>query len=277
MKINADIQRLEPGALIELFELDATEQGGDVLRFHAHVQAGSIWWQGKEYVPWPVQANGFARTGDGQQPSPTLSVGNVDASISALCLYLQDMVGAKIMRRRTLGKYLDGRNFQPGPDDGPGMVLDFVGQPDERSGANAVLDFVRQQYQAAGPTFRVWDGNPDADPSEELPPELWFIEQKTDESNEAVTFELSGALDFSEVQLPRRQIVANVCVWLSIGGYRGVNCGYTGAACFDRNDNPVADPSLDRCAGRLSSCKRRFGESNPLPYGSFPAADLLRT
>ena len=79
------------------------------------------------------------------------------------------------------------------------------------------------------------------------------------------------------MQLPRRQIVANVCMWLMIGGYRGPNCGYTGAAMFDREDNPVADPSLDKCGGRLSSCKCRFGTNNPLPFGSFPAADLVRT
>ena len=97
------------------------------------------------------------------------------------------------------------------------------------------------------------------------------------ESNDAVQFELSSALDFNGVQLPRRQIVANVCWWLSCGGYRGPYCGYTGEACFDRNDNPVTDPALDRCGGRLSSCKCRFGEHNPLPFGSFPAADLIRT
>lgn len=233
MSIASDIQKLEPGALVELFELDATMQGGDVLRFHAHTQVGSIWWQGNEYSPWPIQAEGFARTGQGQQPAPTLSVGNVDGSISALCLFLNDLSGARLTRRQTLGKYLDAVNFV--------------------------------------------DGNPTADPSEELAPEVWIVEQKTEESSDVVAFELSSPLDFSEAQLPRRQIVANVCVWLTIGGYRGPYCGYTGTAYFDKNDNPVADPAVDRCGGRLGSCKLRFGANNPLPYGSFPAADLIRT
>lgn len=232
MSINADVQKLEPGALVELFELDASAQSGDILRFHGYTQLGSIWWQGLEYSGWPVQAEGFARTGDGQQPAPTFSVGNVDGSISSLCLFLDDMVSAKVYRRRTLGKYLDAINFP--------------------------------------------NGNPEADPDEQLPTELWYIEQKTSETTEAVTFELASALDFSGEQLPRRQIVANVCLWLTIGGYRGPNCSYTGTAFFDKDDNPVADPSLDRCGGRLSSCKCRFGENNPLPYGSFPAADLIR-
>lgn len=233
MKITGDIQRLEPGALVELFELDATEIGADRLRFHGYTQVGSIWWQGNEYSPWPIEGKGFARSGQGQQPAPRLTVGNVDGSISAVCLYANDLVGAKLRRRRTLGRFLDARNFP--------------------------------------------EGNPEADPAEELPVEEWFVEQKTAETSETVEFELSSALDFNGVQLPRRQIVANVCVWLMIGGYRGPNCGYTGAAMFDRDDNPVADPSLDKCGGRLSSCKCRFGANNPLPFGSFPAADLVRT
>ncbi|USE81162.1 phage minor tail protein L [Cupriavidus gilardii] len=233
MKINYDIQTLEPGERVELFELDATGIGGDLLRFHGHTHVGPIWWQGNEYSPWPIQGDGFARTGEGQQPTPTLSVGNVTGAITAMCLYLQDMVGAKLTRHVTLGKYLDGANF-------PG-------------------------------------GNPTADPTEELSPEVWYLEQKTDEDNVSVTWELASALDFDGVQLPRRQIIANVCPWLSIGGYRGPYCGYTGTAYFDQDDNPVADPALDRCGGRLRSCKCRFGENNPLPIGSFPAADLIRS
>ncbi|WP_081024179.1 phage minor tail protein L, partial [Ralstonia solanacearum] len=107
MKITADIQRLEPGALVELFELDATAVGGDMRRFHGYAQVGSIWWAGNEYAPWPIEATGFEQTGQGQQPAPRLAVGNVDGSISALCLYTDDLVGAKVRRRRTLGRFLD--------------------------------------------------------------------------------------------------------------------------------------------------------------------------
>ncbi len=232
MSIQADVQKLEPGEWVEVFELDATAIGGDVLCFHGYTQVGSIWWQGKEYSPWSIQVEGFARTGDGQQPTPTLRVGNVDGSISALCLFLADMVGAQLTRRQTLGKYLDARNF-------PG-------------------------------------GNADAAPGEELPPEIWLLERKAEESAVSVTFELSSALDFGDAQIPARQIVANICMWLTKGGYRGPYCGYTGVDYFDRDDNRVTDQVLDKCGGRLSSCKARFGANNPLPYGSFPAADLVR-
>jgi len=239
--ITADIQGLEPGALVQLFELDATEIGGDHLRFHGYPQAGPIFWQGNQFAPWAIEAEGFARTGTGQQPVPTLRVGNIgqDAEgkplpgvISALCFALDDLVGARVIRRRTLSKYLDAANFP--------------------------------------------DGNPSADPEEEISPEIWLVEAKIHEDKESVEFELRSALDFDGEQLPARQIQANTCGWLSTGGYRGAYCGYTGAAMFDRDGNPVTDPTLDRCGGRISDCKKRFGEYEIINFGGFPAADSLR-
>jgi lambda family phage minor tail protein L len=216
--ITADVQLLEPGNLVELFEVDCTEMGGDLLRFHAHLQSGPIVWQGNTYSAWPISASGFERTGSATQPSPTITVGNVDGSISALCIALADLVGAKVKRHRTLVKYLDG---QPG-----------------------------------------------ADPTAEMPVELWVIEQKTGETNLQVEFTLSSVLDFSGRQLPARQVVATLCQW----DYKGTECGWTGTTYFDKDNNPVADPNLDRCGKRLSSCKCRFGNFAPLSFGGFPSA-----
>jgi lambda family phage minor tail protein L len=230
--ITADIQSLEPSAKVELFELDATIIGADLLRFHGYQQTASIWWQGNEYTPWPIQAEGFTKSSQGQQASPKLQVGNVDGAISVLCIHFDDLVGAKIIRHTTLGRYLDARNFP--------------------------------------------NGNVEANPNEEFPLDIWFIEQKTSETAEVVEFELSSPLDFNGLQLPRRPIIANVCWWLSCEGYRGAYCSYTGAAMFDKDGNPVSDPALDRCGGRLSDCKKRFGEFEVLNFGSFPAADLIR-
>lgn len=181
-----------------------------------------------EYAAWPITAEGFARTTD-QQPQPKLLVGNVDGSISLLCVTFEDLVGAKLTRLRTFGKYLDAVNFP--------------------------------------------DGNPSADPSQEFPPEVWFIERKSAEVAEAVEFELASALDFAGVQLPRRQIIANNCPFQ----YRGAGCNYTGPAVADVNDNPTSDPALDRCGKRLGSCKLRQWPDDVLNYGGFPASGLMRT
>ena len=227
--ITADIQGLEPGARVELFELDATMiAGGSLLRFHGYQQVATIWWQGSEYTAWPIAAEGFAKTGEGQQPAPKLSVGNVDGSISSLCILMDDLVGAKVVRHVTLGQYLDARNF-------------------------------------AG-------GNPTADPTQEFPADIWFIEQKTGETNEVVEFELASALDLQGQMLPRRQIIANLCSFQ----YRGPYCNYTGTAKFDVNDQPVTDPALDVCAKRLGSCKARFGATEVLNFGGYPAAALVQ-
>lgn len=241
MGISTDVQKLEVGAEIRLFELDATGIGGTLQRFHGYAQVGPIWWQGNQYDPWAIQAEGFEQVGEGQQPTPTLSVGNIgqDADgnpipgvISALCIQLDDLVGARVVVRRTLGKYLDARNFP--------------------------------------------DGNPSASPDEELAPEIWIVQQKTSDLPEVVEFELSSALDFNGQQLPGRQIIAGVCGWRAKGGYRGTYCGYTGSRMFDLDGNPVTDPALDRCSGLLSDCKKRFGEYEVINFGGFPSADRIR-
>lgn len=226
MTITADIQTLEPGSIFTGWILDATTIGGGIVRFHAHLD-GPLWWQGEEYSPWPIKAEGFELTGD-QQPMPKLSVGNVDGSITAMCMALDDMLGATLTRKRTLTRYLDAVNF-------PG-------------------------------------GNPDADPTEEFPPELWFIERKASETREVVEFELSSALNFQGVNLPRRLVLANNCPWQ----YRGPGCGYTGPPVATALDAPTSDPTQDRCGKRLASCKLRQWPDGVLNFGGFPAAGLVR-
>jgi len=228
--ISGDVQQLEPGDRVELFEVDATLIGGDIDRFHGHLQTASIFWQGNEYRPWPVTASGFLRTGDAQQPAPTVSLGNQGGYISALCVFLDDMVDAKVTRHRTFVRYLDARNF-------PG-------------------------------------GNPTADPAAEYAPEIWYVSQKTGETDETVEFTLASALSLDGQQLPARPIVANVCGWLTRGGYRGKYCAYAGEAMFDANDNPTTDPGQDKCGGRLSSCRVRPWPDQVINFGSFPAATL---
>lgn len=110
MPLNSDIQSLEPGNRIALFELDATSIGADILRFHAHLQSGPIFWQGNQYDPWPIECEGFVRN-YAQPASPTLRVSNIDGTITALCLAFDDLVGATLIRRQTLAQYLDAANF----------------------------------------------------------------------------------------------------------------------------------------------------------------------
>lgn len=114
--------------------------------------------------------------------------------------------------------------------------------------------------------------NPTADAFAEFADDIYYIDRKSRETRDVIEFELAASFDLEGVQLPRRQIVQNVCPWR----YRSSECGYTGTSYFDANDQRVAVNSQDICGKRLSSCQARFGQNAELPFGGFPAAGLFR-
>lgn len=229
MTIREDSQLLSPGSRVSLFQLDGTaiDPEAGVLYFHGHQDAGIITWQGIQYHPWPIAIEGFQRTAD-KPPTPSVAVANLDGSITALCLQFDDFIGATLIRKQTLVKYLDAVNF-------PG-------------------------------------GNVNANSTQQFPDEVWYIDRKESEDNQMVKWALSSALDFNGVRLPGRKIVANLCSWK----YRSAECGYAGGPVAKYDDTPTSSSALDNCSRRVSGCKLRFGADNELPYGSFPAAGLIR-
>ena len=111
-------------------------------------------------------------------------------------------------------------------------------------------------------------GNAGADPNQHFQDELWYVDQKVADNRYMIEWELSSALDIQGVLLPHREVIQNSCVW----EYRGAECGYSGTAYFDRNDNVVGSLPLDFCGKRLSSCRKRFTGSESVPFGGFPGA-----
>jgi len=111
---------LAPSAIIELFELhldNSLHGSSDVYRWHNGVNAnvtGNITWNGNSYTRLPIQAEGFDYTNTGTLPRPTLTVANLDGTITTLLLLVNattagnDLGGATVKRIRTLKKYLDG-------------------------------------------------------------------------------------------------------------------------------------------------------------------------
>lgn len=116
------------------------------------------------------------------------------------------------------------------------------------------------------------DGESTADPNTKFPDERWFIDRKSSESRDSVTFELASKFDLAGQKLPKRQVVANVCQWV----YRSSECSYTGTDYYDVNGNEVSTAAEDVCGKRVSSCKLRFGSTAELPFGSFPGAGLVK-
>ena len=115
-----ELAKLNPSAIIELFEvhLDNTLHGStDVYRFHAGANAdvdGNVVFNGNTYTRIPVKADGFEMTNTGTLPRPTLTISNLDGTMTTLLLLVNattagnDLGGAEVRRIRTLKKFLDG-------------------------------------------------------------------------------------------------------------------------------------------------------------------------
>ena len=117
-----ELAKLNPSAIIELFEvrLDNTLHGStDVYRFHAGANAaidGNVVFNGVTYSRLPVVAEGFEFTNTGTLPRPTLTISNLDGTMTTLLLLVNattagnDLGGAEVRRIRTLKKFLDGES-----------------------------------------------------------------------------------------------------------------------------------------------------------------------
>lgn len=121
--IISDLQSASPSAVVELFEVHlsaALHNTNEVLRFHAGASLSNqaIIWAGNTYAKMPVQASGFEYSGQGTLPRPTLQISNLSGLISGYLILVNlynpgnDLTGAKLVRRRTLARFLDAANFE---------------------------------------------------------------------------------------------------------------------------------------------------------------------
>lgn len=224
MTVAVEIQSFAPSSLIELFILDTTIiPGGGLHYFHAGTNGLNqpVIWQGNEFLPIPIEAEGFDVSSQGTLPRPKIRVANVQSLFSVMISDGEDLVGCRVTRKRTFARYLDAVNF-------PG-------------------------------------GNPDADPNQHLPDDLFFIDRKTSENRFVIEWELASAFDLDGVLLPRRQVIQSSCPWV----YRSAECGYTGLGGWNSQDT-VVPTNQDVCGKHLTSCRLRFGDGATLPFGGFP-------
>jgi lambda family phage minor tail protein L len=94
------------------------------------------------------------------------------------------------------------------------------------------------------------------DPTAEFPREIYYIDRKAAETRDVIEFELAAVFDLIGVRAPKRQCISNICQW----EYRGPECGYTGDAYFNTNNQPVPTLAEDACGKQLSSCELRFDQ-----------------
>jgi lambda family phage minor tail protein L len=192
-----ELQKLHRGSLVELYSLDLTMLGVDsVLNFHNGAGGDSqpIAFLGVSYIPLPIAVRGFEFSGAGEPPRPSLSISNIGGFMTGLILQTNDLVGARLTRRRTFTKYLDGQ-----PEAG--------------------------NFQ--------------------LPEDVFYVEQKTNETDLRVDFELGSGLDLDGKSFPTRQVVASHC---RVDHYRGEGCYFARGFCV-QDDKSATFPGADKFIG----------------------------
>ena len=107
--LSGAVQSGWPGDRVELWTLDATSIGGTVYRFvNGTPDAQPVLFGGVSYTPYPVEAEGFARSGDGERPTPALRLGNDRVTVLPLLIAYDYLRGCKVTRTRTFSRFLDG-------------------------------------------------------------------------------------------------------------------------------------------------------------------------
>ena len=140
-----------------------------------------IIWQGNTYQRLPIVFEGAEFTGRGQVPRPTLTVANLGGiESSGSVLTVTDLL--LIVNLTT-----------PHNDLADAKLTRITTLASELDAAN---------FPSSSNPF----GTPS---SNELPQEIFFIDRKTTETREIVQFELVGALDQSNLKLPKRQVTRN--------------------------------------------------------------------
>lgn len=153
----------------------------------------------------------------------------------------------------------------------PGTIINSLGDP-LRAKVTRWVTF--EQYLDTGST-------PSA--NDYIDPQVFYVERKVNQNRVFVEFELASAMDQQGRQLPKRQVLRDMCplVYRKYNSttaefdYSQATCPYAGNAFYKHNGDSTTNPALDVCGKRLLECKKRFG-NNPLPFGGFPAVSRIR-
>jgi len=236
--IAADVQRLAPGNIVDLYELDATEFGASqIYYFTANTdEGGNVTFNGVEYVPLDFEIEDLEWSTTGQIPEAKIKLSNVNNAIGAAVNDFGDLVGAKLTRRRTFEKYLDGR---------PGANPSAQFEPDE---------FIIEQKTAHNKNYIEFKLVPFYDLTGDRYPNRQILR---DSCPFVYRFYSEDSSSFIYTYV--------------------VGCPYTGSNYFDESGDVVVDPVDDKCGKQLSDCTLRFtGTKTPIPFGGFPNVAKIR-
>ncbi len=270
LALNADAASLTPSPIVCLYVLDASAIGGGLFRFFAITQEGNtpVLWQGNEYTPLPLEARGFEFNGTGAPPRPSMVFGNVAGLFTSLVLNYDDLIGAKLTRKRTAAKYLDGQPTEDAsiylPDD-----IFFI----ERKVAE---NKIAVEFELA----TLMDVDDVSLPRRQIIANLcaWRYRggecsyngtAKGDADDNATGFSIVDRGEWASGDT----YAAGDAVYLATTPRTYYWC-YTGTP--SGADEGPTNPTFwkkDECSKRVAGCKLRFG-GNPfgLPFGGFPSS-----
>lgn len=116
-RIAKSLLDLQPTAILDFYRLypDIVNKPNLVINIHGgSIFKGPITWQGIEYQPVSIEAEGFELTSNTRLPRPKIRIANKDYLITSLLMNNFDFKNAQVVRKRTFLKHIDDVNFDGG-------------------------------------------------------------------------------------------------------------------------------------------------------------------
>jgi lambda family phage minor tail protein L len=248
--IKADIQKLMPGQLVELYNIVNQDETISYNFCNGTISGTSVRFGGVEYVPMPVETEGWETGGEGKQARPRIRVSNIYYTFLASTIDYADLIDWKVVRRRTFYHYLDG-------------------QPS--AGAN---EFPTDTYYIYRKTIQnkyiiEWELSSNLDQGGKKVPSKQVLEMCQWRYRNYV----SGAFN-------------NASTNYTTDYDPEIQCPYKGTTYFLESNATTATASLDRCSHSVYGCKKRQAVAltadpddpnwQALPYGGFPNVAKFR-
>lgn len=229
-KVASEAMSLEPSQILEFYLIYYAwpEDQNSVLALSPispgaernSIAADRIIWQGQEYVSYPMETSGFEVKGDNSLPRPRLKVSNIEYVISKYLKTHNNLIGCKVIRKRTFARFLDDVNFE--------------------GGKNPYFDINTQNSEASASSY--------------LPDQTFYINRRTTETKDLVELELSTVFELDNSYLPNRNVYARYCTWI----YRGHGCLYSKEPIKTSNDEDFKDSSGNVVPTSSTQFKRKW-------------------
>ncbi len=177
------LQDADGKTVVELFdfELNNAQHGTTTVYRFTNTKnelGNNIVWQGNTYTAIPIKADGYEATGKGSLPRPNISVANLNGTFTTILALLNVDDDGNALPRNT--RTLEGCKVT----------------------RTRTLSKYLDAVNFTGGT------NSDADPTSYFRPrDIYFIDRKSMENRDVISYEMCSAFDLVGVRLPKRQIL----------------------------------------------------------------------